>query len=169
MDFLQLTRSRTSVRCYTGEAVSREDMDYIMECARMAPSACNKQPWRFVIIESEQAKNDIRKCYTREWFAAAPTYILCMRNTEESWVRPDDHKQHGDIDLAIAAEHICLAAADRGLGSCWVCNYDVEKMRSLFPMDGYEAVAIIPIGHPAPDTPTAEKKRKAMDDIVIRR
>ena len=92
-------------------------------------------------------------------------FVLCFKSMNDAWVRTDDNKNHGDIDLGIAVEHLCLAAADRGLGSCWVCNYDVEAVKRLFPVEGYEAVAIIPIGHIAPDCPHTEKKRKESNDI----
>ena len=84
-------------------------------------------------------------------------------------MRKEDSKPHGDIDVAIATEHLCLAAAERGLGTCGVCNYDPEKMHQYFEQgsrEDYEAVVIIPIGHIAPDCPHAEKKRKEMSDIV---
>lgn len=169
MDFLQLTQLRSSVRHYSDAPVAQADIDYIMECVRMAPSACNRQPWQFVIIESSEAKALIRQCYAREWFATAPLYILCMKNTAENWVRPADGHPHGDIDVAIATEHLCLAAAERGLGTCWVCNFDVARARQLFATEGLEPVAIVPIGHPAADYEAPKKKRKAMTDIVTRR
>ena len=137
----------------------------MLEAVRLAPSACNRQPWKFVVIQSDEAKAKIQQCYDREWFMSAPLYILCMRDKERNWVRGDG-KQHGDIDVAIAVEHLCLAAADKGLGTCWVCNYDVGKVQSLFARDGYEAVAIIPLGHIAADCPHGEKIRKSADDII---
>lgn len=166
MDFKELAQKRFSARQYTAEAVSKADLEYIIDCARLAPSAHNLQPWKFLIITSEEAKQRIRQCYGRRWFATAPLYVLCMKATEGGWVRPDDEKPHADIDLGIAIEHICLAAAHRGLGTCWVCNYDVEAVRRLFPVAGHEAVAIIPIGHIAPDCPNPEKKRKEREEIV---
>ena len=75
-------------------------------------------------------------------------------------------KPSGDIDVAIATEHLCLAAADRGLGTCWVCAYDTNKMQEHFGREGYEAVVIIPIGHIAEDCPHAEKNRKDLAEIV---
>lgn len=83
----------------------------------------------------------------------------------EAWTRHEDGKSHADIDLAIAIEHLCLAAAEQGLGTCWVCNFHVERCRELFRLpDGLCPVAIIPIGYPAtPEIP--EKKRKPMADI----
>lgn len=79
---------------------------------------------------------------------------------------PYDDKQHGDIDVAIATEHLCLAATERNLGTCWVCNFDTDIMSRLFPSADFEAVAIIPVGHIAEDCPRAEKKRKAIEEIV---
>lgn len=166
MDMLELSQKRFSARKYTDEPVSDEDLAYIMECARLAPSAVNRQPWKFIIVRSKEARERLWNAYDREWFRSAPLYIVCMKNDSECWTRRYDDKKHGDIDVAIAAEHICLAAADRGLGTCWVCNYDTAVVREQFPYDGFEAVVIIPLGHIAEDCPRTEKKRKAMDDII---
>ena len=166
MDFKELSNLRYSVRKYTDEPVSKADIDYIMECVRLAPSACNRQPWKFLLVVSDEAKQKLRQCYGRPWLATAPMYVLCLKDVNNCWVRPDDSKPHGDVDLGIAVEHLCLAAAERGLGTCWVCNYDVDAVSRLFPVEGYEAVAIIPLGHIAPDCPHGEKKRKAMSEIV---
>lgn len=165
-NMLALSQERFSARKFTPEAVSQEDLDYIMECVRLAPSAVNKQPWHWLIVRLDEAKQKLQQCYDREWFKTAPMYIVGMRNVNENWVRRYDEKPHGDIDVAIATEHLCLAATERGLGTCWVCNYDTEKMQLLFPREGYEAVVIIPIGHIADDCPRAEKKRKEMSEIV---
>ncbi len=108
----------------------------------------------------------LQECYDREWFKTAPMYIVGMKNTEDNWVRKYDNKPHGDIDVAIAAEHLCLAATERGLGTCWVCAYDSNKMKEVFPHEGYEAVVIIPLGHMAEDCPHNPKNRKAMNEII---
>lgn len=165
-DMLSLSQSRFSARKFTSEAVSQEDLDYIMQCVQLAPSAVNRQPWLWLIVRSAEAKEKLQECYDREWFKTAPMYIVGMRNVNENWVRRYDEKPHGDIDVAIATEHLCLAATERGLGTCWVCNYDTDKMQQLFPREGYEAVVIISIGHIAEDCPHAEKKRKDMSEIV---
>ena len=166
MNFLELCEKRYSVRKYSAEAVSDDDLRYVLECARMAQSAVNFQPWKFVVVRSEAAKADIRRCYDREWFASAPLYIVALRDVKSNWVRSSDGKPHGDIDVAIAVEHICLAAAERGLGTCWVANYDTELLNQLFGDADHEAVAIVPIGHIAADCPYAPKKRKEMNLIV---
>ena len=166
MNFLELCEKRYSVRKYSAEAVSDDDLHYVLECARMAQSAVNFQPWKFVVVRSEAAKADIRRCYDREWFASAPLYIVALRDVKSNWVRSSDGKPHGDIDVAIAVEHICLAAAERGLGTCWVANYDTELLNQLFGDADHEAVAIVPMGHIAADCPFAPKKRKEMSLIV---
>ena len=166
MNFLELCEKRYSVRKYSAEAVSDEDLQYVLECARMAQSAVNFQPWKFVVVRSEAAKADIRRCYDREWFASAPLYIVALRDVKSNWVRSSDGKPHGDIDVAIAVEHICLAAAERGLGTCWVANYDTALLNQLFGDADHEAVAIVPMGHIAADCPFAPKKRKEMSLIV---
>lgn len=165
-DMLSLSQSRFSARKFTSEAVSQEDLDYIMQCVQLASSAVNRQPWLWLIVRSAEAKEKLQECYDREWFKTAPMYIVGMKNVNENWVRRYDEKPHGDIDVAIATEHLCLAATERGLGTCWVCNYDTDKMQQLFSREGYEAVVIIPIGHIAEDCPHAEKKRKDMSEIV---
>lgn len=166
MNFLELCEKRYSVRKYSAEAVSDDDLRYVLECARMAQSAVNFQPWKFVVVRSEAAKADIRRCYDREWFASAPLYIVALRDVNANWVRSSDGKPHGDIDVAIAVEHICLAAAECGLGTCWVANYDTALLNQLFGDADHEAVAIVPIGHIAADCPFAPKKRKEMSLIV---
>lgn len=166
MNFHELSQKRFSARKFTDEQVSQADLDYILECVRLAPSACNKQPWKFVVVRSDEAKRKLWRAYDREWFRSAPLYVVCMKSSSSCWTRTDDNKQHGDIDVAIATEHLCLAAADRGLGTCWVCNYDTRLLSQLLPSEEYEAVAIIPLGHIAEDCPHPEKKRKAMNEIV---
>lgn len=100
-DFKSLAGERFSARKFTAEPVSKEDLEYIMECVRLAPSACNRQPWKWLIVRSEQAMKKLQECYDREWFKTAPMYIVGMKNAEDNWVRKYDNKPHGDIDVAI--------------------------------------------------------------------
>ena len=75
MDFLELTKKRYSVRSYTSQEVEKEKLDYILECARYAPSAVNKQPWQFIVVQSELQKQKLQKVYPAKWFVEAPLYI----------------------------------------------------------------------------------------------
>ncbi|MFZ1236263.1 MAG: nitroreductase family protein [Prevotella sp.] len=164
-DFLDLCESRFAVRKFTDEPVSNEDLEYIKSAILLSPSAANRQPWKFLIVTSEEGKDKLRTCYDGQWFRTAPMYFVCMKNPLQSWERKEDGKCSDDIDVAIATEHLCLAAADRGLGTCWVCHFNQDLLKSLFPVQGYEAVAIVPVGHIAPDCPRAEKDRKSMKEL----
>lgn len=94
------------------------------------------------------------------------SYIICVVRHQEEWVRRDG-KRHGDIDIAIAAEHICMAAAEQGLGSCWVCNFDAARLHELLGLEpDEEASVIVPIGHPAAELEVPEKKRKEREAII---
>ena len=164
MDFLELTRNRYSCRNYQSKVVEQDKMDYIMECVRLAPSACNKQPWRFRILTEEEDLKKASQCYNREWFAATPVVIIASILHDEEWIRADN-KHHGDIDIAIAVEHLCLAAAEQGLGTCWVCNFDAEGCKKFFGLgENEEAAVLIPLGYPA-DEPK-DKIRKTMSEII---
>ncbi len=164
-DFLDLCRQRHSVRSYSDTPVPESAIDYLRECVRLAPSAVNFQPWKFFLVRGEDVRRRLCSCYEREWFAQAPLYVVACRVTAEAWVRPSDNKPHGDIDVAIAVEHLCLAAAEQGLGSCWVCNFDTARCREAIHLpEGLEPVAIVPIGYPGKET-AAPKKRKAAGEI----
>ncbi len=166
MDFLGLCQKRFSARKYSEEPVANDDLDYILECVRIAPSAVNFQPWKFVVVKSSENLEKLQECYDRDWFKTAPLAIIAYKNIETEWVRKYDDKRHGDIDVAIAVEHLCLAATQRNLGSCWICNFDVELLTRSFPMQSkYIPVAIIPIGHIAVDCPIRKQSRKAKEEI----
>lgn len=159
-DFLDLVKARYSVRDYLPKEVEDNKLRYMLECARLAPSAVNKQPWRFIIIQGSQERSKLHDCYNRDWFNSAPVYIMVVINENESWVRSSDNKNYGYVDAAIAIEHICLAAASVGLGTCWVCNFDTLKCKKLFNLtEGEEPVALVPVGYPY----------KKSDRVVVRK
>lgn len=168
MTFLELSDQRYSVRSFTSEPVTDEQLNYILECARLAPSAVNFQPWHFYVVSQQDNREKLCQCYNRDWFRTAPLYIVCCIRHDEAWVRKSDEKEHGNIDIAIATEHICLAAAEQGLGTCWVCNFDAQLCHTLLNLpDNEEPAVLIPLGHI--DTTTAPfkaKLRKPMEEIV---
>ena len=166
MTFLELVKSRISVRQYTSAKVEDEKLAYILECARLAPSAVNYQPWKFLVIKNDDAKQLIRECYHATWFAEAPLYIVACTDASQSWKRSLDGKDHADIDIAIAVEHICLAAAEQGLGTCWVCNFDAQKCSKLFNLqENINPVVLIPIGYTT-QTISRNPHRKVANEII---
>ncbi|MDR0394947.1 MAG: nitroreductase family protein [Tannerella sp.] len=150
MNLLTLISQRRSIRQYLPDEVEQEKVDYLLECARLAPSAVNYQPWKFIIVRSPEKKSLLHQCYSRKWFTSAPLYIMALGDTTQSWKRSSDGKDHCDIDVAIAMEHLILAATEKGLGTCWVCNFDTNLCRQLFNLPEHIIpVAITPIGYPA--------------------
>ena len=167
-NFLDLVTERYSARAYSDRKVEQEKIDYILVCARLAPSAVNFQPWRFIIVESEEKRTALHACYAQKWFQQAPIYIVVCGDKSQSWTRKRDGHDHADIDAAIATEHICLAATEVGLGSCWVCNFRPQVVNEVLGLEGdIYPVAIVPLGY-ATDTPTL-KKRKPLEEIVEKR
>ncbi len=164
MNFLELVKNRYSCRAYKSLKVEKEKLDYILECVRFAPSAVNKQPWRFHIVSKAEDKERLQLCYNRDWFKTAPMYVIASVLHDEEWVRADG-KHHGDIDIAIAVEHLCLAATEQGLSTCWVCNFDAEKCKQLFGLSANEEPAVVvPLGYAA-DEPRP-KNRKTIEEII---
>ena len=164
MNFLELVKNRYSCRAYEPHDVEKEKLDYILECVRFAPSAVNKQPWRFHTVSNEDEKTKLQQCYNRDWFKTAPMYIIASILHDEEWVRSDG-KHHGDIDIAIAVEHLCLAATEQGLATCWACNFDAALCKELFTLpENEEPAVIVPLGYAADEL--KPKSRKAIGDIT---
>lgn len=167
MKFLDLVKARYSVRSYEMRPVEQEKLDYILECVRLAPSAVNFQPWRFAIVTDPEKLAALKTAYAREWIQTAPCMIVACGNHDEAWHRKADGKDHTDVDVSIAVEHLCLAATEQGLGTCWVCNFDTDRCREVMSLpENLEPVALIPIGYPT-DSAVPEKKRKSLDEILL--
>ena len=167
MKFINFVRNRFSLRNYDSRQPEREKIEYVLECARLAPSAVNRQPWQLIIAQSAESREKLFECYPRDWFRSAPVIIAVCVNNDEAWTRPSDGKNHADIDGSIIAQQICLAATDAGLGTCWVCNFDYEATcRALNLPENVHPVVLIPIGYPAKDVTTPTKSRKALSQIV---
>lgn len=166
MNFLELTKQRYSARNYSSDTIEQEKLDYILECARFAPSAVNYQPWHFFVVKSNEQKQLIQQSYPRDWFYQAPIYIVVCVDSSEAWTRKSDDKNHSDIDAAIATEHICLAAAEQGLGSCWVCNFDSEILKQTLNLSpNQHPVAIVSLGY-VKQSPEKSSPRKEISEIV---
>ncbi|MCD7976376.1 MAG: nitroreductase family protein [Tannerellaceae bacterium] len=169
MKLLDIIQKHCSIRQYAPTPVEQEKVEYILEAARLAPSAVNYQPWYFLVIEEKKNRDKVVSCYPREWIRTAPLFIVVCGDRNQSWKRASDQKDHLDIDAGIAIEHICLAAAEQELGSCIVCNFEISLFRSSFHLpEQVEPVAIIPIGYPTtPELFTqTPKKRKPLEEIV---
>lgn len=166
--FLSLCQKRASVRDYLPTPPSAEAVARIKEAVRLAPSACNKQPWRFFYVTQPDVLAQLCTTYPRPWLATAPALFVAVKNVKENWVRPADQHAHGDIDLAIAVEHLCLAAAEEGLGTCWVCNFDTQACAEILNLGAnWQPVAMTPIGFPGEKHQDAGRKRKPVEEIFV--
>lgn len=166
MNFLDLVKSRRSVRHYTSQPVEPEKLDYLLACARLAPSACNRQPWQLQVVSSPERLKRLQEAAARfSWLQEAPLIIAVTVDDSRAWTRSADGHNHSDVDAAILTEHLTLAAAEQGLGSCWICAFDPEKCREALDLEPHlRPVALLPVGYPAEEP--EERPRKALHEIV---
>lgn len=164
----EIIQLRRSVRKFKDQSIDKEVIGEIIESARLAPSAVNFQPWKFYICRSEEAKKIMRQSYPREWFNSAPLYILACGDHQQSWKRPCDGKDHLDIDIAIAVEHMVLKITELGLGTCWVCNFNPQTVKEgLQLIENEEPIVLLPVGYPENvDPDPRNKKRKSPEEIT---
>lgn len=166
--FLELAGSRYSVRNYLAKAVEEDKLKYILECGRIAPSAANYQPWTIHVVRNPELKKKLLETYNREWFRQAPVILVFVGDHRQGWKRSDG-KDHTDIDLAIIIDHTTLAAAEQGLGTCWICNFDAAKCIQVLNLPGHlEPIAYLSLGYPAGSTDQTSRhlKRKSLEEII---
>jgi nitroreductase len=167
MDILELIGQRYSARSYKPDEVEAEKLERILEAARLAPTAANRQAFRLVVVKTEGRKEQLRRMYPKDWFVQAPLLLGVCAIPERSWVRRDG-KNYSDVDASIVMDHIVLTAAAQGLGTCWVGAFDVQLVRDILELDGeLEPVAFTPLGYAA-DKPSV-KTRKTLEELVIYR
>lgn len=168
MEYSRLIKERYSVRKFSASPVEESAVAKILEAARVAPTAVNKQPWRILVIRDASGMAKLKDC-TPYTFDAPMALIVCCA-TEEAWVRPYDGYNAGVIDASIVGAQVMLAVHDLGLGSTWVGHFDPAAARRLFNIpDSLEPVAIFPIGHPAPEAKPSHyhEKRRPVEDSVV--
>ncbi|MBD3321962.1 MAG: nitroreductase [Chitinivibrionales bacterium] len=164
MSFLDIVKSRFSVRGYENKPVEDEKIGAVLEAGRLAPSACNIQPWHFVVIKNESTKHRMKRVYDREWFLSAPVIIAVCIETASAWCRMD-RKSYGFVDAAIAMDHMVLAATEAGLGTCWIGAFDPQAAKEVLGLpEGMEPVVFTPLGYPAKEHKI--RPRKELEEIV---
>ncbi len=164
MQFRELITARYSVRSYKPEPVEENKLQMVLEAARMAPTAGNRQPFQLVVVHTDGRKADLRRIYHREWFVEAPLVICACGIPSQAWVRRDG-KSYLDVDVAIVMNHLILAAADLGLGTCWIGAFDPVAAQEVLGLLGdVEPIAFTPLGYPA-DHPKP-KQRRPLGELV---
>jgi nitroreductase len=175
--FLKLCRTRKSVRRFADRPVEREKIELCLEAARRAPSADNMQPWRFIVFDDPQTKAQLADAVFRGAYAAskrlaqAPVLVSLLIK-ENLLVNKVAGAVQGTqwqlVDAGIGGEHFVLAAAEQGLGTCWIGWYDGRALLRHLGLrgKGYKQVALIALGYAAADVSHNERPRKPLSDIA---
>ena len=164
MDVFEAIDSRYSVRGYKADPVSDEALQQVLEAARQAPTACNKQPFRIVVIHTTGREEELRRLYDRSWLVQAPLVLAVIAVPGEAWRRADG-KLYEEVDATIAMAHMVLAATALGLGTCWIADFDSAAVREVLALpDDVEPTALTPLGYP--DKGRTATGRRPLDELV---
>ncbi|OQX94869.1 hypothetical protein B6I21_08385 [candidate division KSB1 bacterium 4572_119] len=171
----EIIKSRRSIRKYKEKSVDREKIDKCLEAARLAPSAENVQPWRFIVLDDPELKNRFAEkvftgIYSPTKFAGkAPVIIVMLARLDILANRIGKQIQgihYYFIDVGIAGEHLALQAQELGLGTCWIGWFNPRKARKFLKIPkGYKIVSLMSLGYPAEEKSTVEK-RHTFDKVV---
>jgi nitroreductase len=165
MSVMQAIHTRKSVRSYLDKPVEDEKLAIIMEAARLAPSASNLKEWRFVVVRKPEARIQIVEIAgSQKFLGEAGAIIVACADTDEH-IMPCGQLSY-PIDLAIALDHISLAAVEQGLGTCWIGNFEENKVKQLLGIpERIRIVGLMSLGYPADASPI-KKNRLSIEKIV---
>lgn len=171
MDVLDAIRSYRPCVQYQSRPVPPEKLKNILAAARLAPSQRNLQPWRFVVIQDDERKRLLAQSSNRgRLIAEAPSVIVAFAVEEDIPVTIGGYISAYPLDVAVAVDHLQLAATAEGLGSNWIIEFNDEKVRSVLRVpEGIHPIGIIPVGYPADGNGTAKPPddgRKSPDEII---
>ena len=164
MEFMSLIQHRYSVREYKPDPIDPMVLQQALEAARLAPTAANRQPFRLIVIHTANMREELNRIYARDWFVNAPIVICACGIPEQGWVRADG-KSYIDVDIAIVMDHLSLAAADLGLGTCWIASFDVRAVSEILNIpENVEPLIFMTVGYPADEI--GEKERKPLSELI---
>jgi nitroreductase len=188
MEFLEVVKSRRSIRKFKSDEIPENYITELIEAGRFAPSGINIQPTRYVVIKSEDARKKLNECTPLPFVGAAPVVIACcvdnramdhvlesMKNNSDPgsdnkksrFSDPASVKAYLNLNAAIAIDHITLRAVDLGLGTCWVMMFDQEKVKNLLGLDeNHDVVALLPVGYP--DQSPSQRPRLDMEELLLK-
>ncbi len=179
MAFMDLVRTRRSIRRYKPDPVPEETLQYVLEAARIAPSWGNRQCWTYLIVTDEALRRKIvaraspppppvdgRPVRSRDWIASAPIIIVGCADPTKSGNK--EGKEYYLLDMGISMEHLILAAAEQGLGTCWIGGgFDEAVVKEVLQIpDAIRVVALTPLGYP--DEVTEPRSRKTLEEMTRR-
>ena len=165
--FLELAAKRRSVRAYKADPVPEDALRQVLEAGRLAPSAVNKQPRRFIVVRDETNRRALGAAYAREWFWQAPVIVVVCILPGDAWSRAYDGQNYAMVDGALAMDHMQLAAAELGLGTCWIGAFDPAAVRTVLGLpDGVEVVGMTPLGVPDRESHPRARSREPLGALV---
>jgi len=151
MNFFDVIKTRKSTRKYIDKPVEPEKLDQVMTAAQLAPSWRNGQCWKFVVVTDPTQKKELIRCtstFNQSWMGKEYAIIVACGNPEHSGFR--NEQRYYLVDVAIALEHLVLAATDLGLGTCWIGGFDEDKIKQVVKTpETYRVVALVALGYPA--------------------
>jgi len=168
MDLYDTIRNRRSIRAFDKKKrIEPDKLERVLEAGRLAPSACNLQPWHFIVIEGAILRVNLKRVYKGDFLAMAPVTIVVAADTTLAW-RRGDGEEFWKVDAAIAMEHIVLAAKAEGLGTCWIAAFNEPELAKLLKLPPHiRPVVLTPLGYPA-DDPGEITDRKPLEEICHR-
>jgi nitroreductase len=161
MELIDVIRDRRSIRKYKTTPVSQDDIEYVLEAARLAPSWGNRQCWRYIVVTDEELR---KKITIRDWAAESPVIIVGCADPTKAGNKAG--KPYYMLDMGISMEHLILAAHDRGLGTCWLGGqFDEEIVREALGVpESHRIVALTPLGYP--DEAPPAKDRTPFNELI---
>jgi nitroreductase len=164
MDVYEAIKMRRSVRAYRITPVSEESLRKILDAARMAPSLHNSQEYKFIVVKNSQKIEEISKAAFGQKFIAEAPMVIAGVSLNPSHIMENNVPAYA-VDLAIALDHITLAAVEEGLGTCWITVFSQEEVKRILGVpDEYKIVALLTIGTPYDDP--SIKSRKKLGQLV---
>jgi len=164
MEYQELIQKRYSVRAYKSDPIEEDKLEKVLNAARLAPTAANRQPFQILVIHTDGKQEALKKIYRKDWFVQAPLLICAVGIPGKSWVR-EDMRRYLDVDVAIVMDHLILAATNLGLGTCWIAAFNAKAAREILELpDEVEPLIFSPLGYPADEL--GAKERKPLSDLI---
>ena len=161
---LEAIKKRKSVRHYLEKEIPKDILMEIMEAARLAPSASNRQPWRFIVVQDKDLRQKLMQASRNQPFVGEASVVVAGCATNTNHIMPNGVHSY-PVDLAIALDHISLQAADLGLGTCWIGAFNQEKVKDILHIpENVTIVCLMTLGYP--DGEGLERGRKSKDEII---
>jgi len=164
MDVLEAIATRRSIRSYKSKAVEQHKLDHVLEAARLAPSGANRQTWKFVVARDAQVRKRIAEITRGQDFVAEAPVVIAAVATDTAVTTGSGEPAHR-IDMAIAVDHMTLAAHSLGLGTCWIGAFDQRGAEKVLEVpEGQEVVVLLTLGYAAAEG--VFRGRKPIEEII---